>query len=230
MTGKPTPTVTWSKDDSNGSWGSKKVQINLTRSEPSYTLTAKAKNSAGEATDSISLDWGCGPLVVEETDDFHPSAIGSVSAGGTVNTVEMFIGDNFADQDVRGFFAFDVDSLDGKEIISAEIELDDPDIPEDCDFKGDITIWYVDYLPGGLTAADYSDIPYADAGSFDWDKEPIRFSGDYLENAIGDRAEDGRKLQFGVAYEDWHTGGVPGIMEGRLYKPGDITLTVTYKD
>lgn len=62
VTGSPDPTVTFSKDDSNSSFGSKKVQVNLTKSSPNYTLTAKAKNSAGEATASIALSWGCGPL------------------------------------------------------------------------------------------------------------------------------------------------------------------------
>jgi hypothetical protein len=59
VTGSPDPKVTFSKDDSAGAWGSKKVQINLTKSNPSYTLTAKAKNSAGESTASLTLNWGC---------------------------------------------------------------------------------------------------------------------------------------------------------------------------
>jgi hypothetical protein len=59
VTGNPAPTITFSKDDSNGSFGKDKVQINLTKSSPSYTLTAKAKNSAGEGTASLALTWGC---------------------------------------------------------------------------------------------------------------------------------------------------------------------------
>ncbi len=59
VTGSPAPKITFSKDDSNGAWGSKKVQINLTKSSQSYTLTAKVKNSAGESTDSLTLKWGC---------------------------------------------------------------------------------------------------------------------------------------------------------------------------
>jgi len=61
VTGSPAPTVTFSKDDSNGSFGSKKVQINLTKGSPNYALTAKVKNSAGEATATLNLTWGCGP-------------------------------------------------------------------------------------------------------------------------------------------------------------------------
>jgi hypothetical protein len=59
VTGNPAPTVKFSKDDSSGAWGSKKVQVNIHRGQP-YTLTATAKNSAGEASASINLTWGCG--------------------------------------------------------------------------------------------------------------------------------------------------------------------------
>ena len=61
VTGDPAPTVSFSKDDSGGVWGSLKTQINLTRNTPNYTLTATAKNSAGQAMNSITLTWGCGP-------------------------------------------------------------------------------------------------------------------------------------------------------------------------
>jgi hypothetical protein len=61
VTGDPTPTVSFSKDDSGGVWGSLKTQINLKRNTPNYTLTAMATNSAGQAMNSITLTWGCGP-------------------------------------------------------------------------------------------------------------------------------------------------------------------------
>ena len=60
VTGDPAPTVSFSKDDSGGVWGSLKTQINLTRNTPNYTLTAMATNSAGQAMNSITLNWGCG--------------------------------------------------------------------------------------------------------------------------------------------------------------------------
>jgi hypothetical protein len=56
VTGNPQPEVDFSKDDSNGSWGPTKVQINLKRGQ-SYTLTATAKNSEGQATDSIDFSF-----------------------------------------------------------------------------------------------------------------------------------------------------------------------------
>jgi hypothetical protein len=60
VTGDPAPVVSFSKDDSAGAWGPLNTQINLTRNTPSYTLTATARNSAGQALGSITLNWGCG--------------------------------------------------------------------------------------------------------------------------------------------------------------------------
>ncbi len=59
VTGNPTPSVVFSKDDSGGAWGSKKTQINIGDSTETYTLTATTTNSEGSATDSIALSWGC---------------------------------------------------------------------------------------------------------------------------------------------------------------------------
>ena len=58
VTGKPSPTVKFSKDDSGGVWGTKKAQVNIHRGE-TYTLKATAKNSEGEDTASLTLKWGC---------------------------------------------------------------------------------------------------------------------------------------------------------------------------
>ena len=58
VTGNPNPTLQFSKDDSDGVWGSKKVQINLHAGE-SYTLKATATNSEGSATVSKNLAYGC---------------------------------------------------------------------------------------------------------------------------------------------------------------------------
>ena len=59
VTGSPSPAVVFSKDDSGGAWGSKKVQVNLSDPTETYTLTATATNSEASATDSIALSWGC---------------------------------------------------------------------------------------------------------------------------------------------------------------------------
>ena len=59
VTGKPAPTIKFSKDDSEGLLGSGMAQINLKRNMKTYTLTATASNSQGMVMDSITLNWGC---------------------------------------------------------------------------------------------------------------------------------------------------------------------------
>jgi len=59
VTGKPAPTIKFSKDDSEGLLGSGQAQINLKRNMKTYTLTATASNSQGIVMDSITLNWGC---------------------------------------------------------------------------------------------------------------------------------------------------------------------------
>ena len=59
VTGVPTPTVEFNRDDSNGAWGSKKAQVNLGNPTDSYNLQAAATNTEGTAIDSIVLVWEC---------------------------------------------------------------------------------------------------------------------------------------------------------------------------
>ena len=56
VSGIPEPSIIFSKDDSNGTWGNNISQVNLGENE-SYTLTAVAVNSLGETSSSITLDW-----------------------------------------------------------------------------------------------------------------------------------------------------------------------------
>ena len=62
VTGNPYPTVKFSKDDSLGSLGHEKIQININSIDQTYTITAVATNSEGSATDSITLSWDCKKL------------------------------------------------------------------------------------------------------------------------------------------------------------------------
>lgn len=57
--GSPSPNITFNRDDSNGAWGADKAQINLSGPDDTFTITATAVNTAGSATDSITLAWGC---------------------------------------------------------------------------------------------------------------------------------------------------------------------------
>ncbi len=67
VSGNPVPNVEFSRDDSGGSWGGLKAQVNLNDPSDSYTLTATAVNSEGEDTDSITLNWDCNrnPVISE---------------------------------------------------------------------------------------------------------------------------------------------------------------------
>lgn len=60
--GEPEPEIIFSRDDAKGALGKNISQVNL-RKDESYTLVAKAKNSAGEVFDYITLSW------VEKADD-----------------------------------------------------------------------------------------------------------------------------------------------------------------
>jgi hypothetical protein len=60
VTGEPYPKISFSKDDSLGSLGSEKTQINIKRGSGSYLLTATASNSEGTVQDTLTLAWGCG--------------------------------------------------------------------------------------------------------------------------------------------------------------------------
>ena len=225
VTGKPAPSITWSKDDSSGAWGKTIAQINLTESSPNYTLTATAKNSEGEVTASINLSWGCGPITTEHTAQFHPNVIGTVGPGGFLDMTIVAFGDSLINTDWRGRFAFDVSSLAGKDIVAAELKLSHPDIIGDSAFKGDIVIFYNDFLP--LDAGDYFSAAYAGPETFDNDEDPLKFSTGFLEDKIAERASAHVQLQFGIGYEN--TGSdIDGDAEGRIYTSDDITLTVTY--
>jgi hypothetical protein len=59
VTGSPSPEVKFSKDDSEGTLGPGKCQVNIDDPGDMYKLTATAKNKAGEKTDELELSWGC---------------------------------------------------------------------------------------------------------------------------------------------------------------------------
>jgi hypothetical protein len=230
VTGSPAPTITFSKDDSSGSFGSKKVQVNLSKSSPNYTLTAKAKNSAGEATASIDLSWGCTqPQPVEKTVDLHPSIFGTVGPNGFCDTTFMAIGDSQFNTDWRGRFAFDLSTLKGKEIKDAKLILKYSESWGGAAFKGDIVVNYNDFLPD-LTASDYNSLAYAPATqALKYPINDIVISDDILKNKVKERTEAGEELQFGIGFTNAGSDN-DGEAEGMLYYKEKITLTVTYLD
>ena len=129
VTGNPMPTeAVFSKDDSGSSWGPLKAQVNLTRAEPDYTLTASVTTSSGTDDDSIDLSWGCdgeelGPEA-EEPEDLFPSTFQGYAdnalSGFITNDSEVsagtglvHIGDNIDDNQIKGYISFDISRLEG---------------------------------------------------------------------------------------------------------------------
>ncbi len=149
VTGIPDPIVSFSKDDSGGAWGAKKVQINLNDPSDTYTLIATATNSEGSATDSITLDWGCeapepGPDIPEEDDvssgmtseDIISIApylqlSGIIFENGTFfyNLSTMIgpyinVGDEATNNwQIKAYISFDIKELHGKTVQDAEISI-----------------------------------------------------------------------------------------------------------
>ena len=59
VTGNPAPSISFSKDDSLGSLGPGKAQVNIPRDKKYYILTAVAENTEGKASDTMTLVWNC---------------------------------------------------------------------------------------------------------------------------------------------------------------------------
>jgi len=139
-TGIPEPSINFSKDYSNGAWGTKKCQVNLYNPGDSYMLNATASNSEGIAKDSINLIWGNNePSIVEEDNgenalDSSPQLIevyfSQVFGGWIAKDTAIgiagaaLIGDHIFNVPIKGFLSFDISPISGKEIIDTQIEFD----------------------------------------------------------------------------------------------------------
>lgn len=218
ITGEPSPTVEFSRDDSNGGEGKYKVEIGVKINE-SYNLTAKAKNSVGEATATLDLS----PEVIDR--NLHPTIIGTVGPAGYVEKDTLKIGDSPFNSDWRGRFAFNVSSLVGKQIMFVLLELDSPnEYGNPCNFKGDIAIFYNDFLPD-LTADDYYSAAYAGPETFACNADPLQVHSDFLFDKILERAEANTELQFGIGYTNTASNN-DNNFDGREYLL--VTLEVVY--
>ena len=252
LTGSPTPDVVFSKDDSEGSWGDYIAQVNITSGDEVITLTATATNTEGSDDNSIELSWGCDeepPSEGEPPDDesvifkspdeeltytpgrqlLNPSDIGYVIKDLGFTWSELCIGDLTNDTDARGFFAFDLSSFAGKEITSATLILDRPgdETRGDPAFKEKIFLYFNDYLPLGRD--DYEIHPYKSPITFENNEIPLEYSSEYLASIIQERANEGKKLEFALAYENSGSDD-DGDMDGRFYSSDNISLIVMCSD
>jgi hypothetical protein len=136
VTGDPIPAVEFSKDDSHGSWGERKCQVNLGNTSETYTLAATATNSEGTATDSIVISWGCAesfeeaeagdgeeeeeeaegaieifektptPTLTINSMVLNPNNIGYIVYPKGINTDTMIVGDSISNWPVNGYFGW----------------------------------------------------------------------------------------------------------------------------
>ena len=249
VTGNPYPEIAFSKDDSGGAWGADRVQINIHAGE-SYNLVAVAKSSGFVAYDSILLNWGCSETpgttegsIVGTSESYelaslniilHPSNIGYIVHPTGINTDSAIIGDSISNEPVRGYFAFNLSGIAGKNIQSVKLEvktyriLDDP-LPA---FLGRIEIHMIEnYLP--LGPEDWLP-PATDtfAAAFYHDDEPLYNSldADRLKNAIQQRVDAGQNVYFYIFYYNPESSDGDFRGDGREFTKDTITLQIKYTD
>jgi len=255
VTGSPNPTVSFSKDDSGGAWGSKKVQINLNNPGDTYTLTATATNSEGTATDSLTLTWGCEEEIIEEDGDeeelvfegysldelegdfifdkviLHPTDIGYIVYPSGINTETLIFGDSISNAEVHGYFGWaDLSPLSGREIETVTLRMDAYKIwgtvgTELC-LKVDIGLSEDDIFP--LDTGDWAGTVVA-VEKFAPVDEPMIWSDDPLRIYIFRRARDGERADF-IVYMDAFRGIDNYQIDGKEYLIDNISLIVEFAD
>lgn len=145
-----------------------------------------------------------------------------------VVTTSLIIGDSTGNTNIRGFFAFDVSSLSGKEIISASLVLKTRILHGDPTFKDYIGLRWGSYLP--LGPEDYLMLGTHPVTSFNNIEEPIEFSRDDLAVAIDNAANNfNDKLQFAIGYSN-DSSNEDQKLDGREYSNEDITLYIEFTD
>lgn len=97
VTGEPLPEISFSKDDSNGAWGSDTAQVNLFSGE-TYELKAIANNAAGTAESVIVLDF------VEKQKDMKEQSQASIVDVDYQDIGSLLIDVDLSDQYVTVFY------------------------------------------------------------------------------------------------------------------------------
>jgi hypothetical protein len=172
VTGNPTPKINFSTDYSNGTLGNNIAQVNLTRDNPNYMLTATATNIEGTATDSIELSWGCdGEEAIEEsiptpeeviepaekdtTLSVVPDETGMIATNeDRVSTAFFYTGDWTDNDYFNGYISFNIEKLSGKEVLSSTLTMTLNDPTNACGerpYLGNLRIGALDYGEGALT-------------------------------------------------------------------------------
>ena len=174
ISGEPFPEITFSKDDSLGSLGPGKVQINISRDSGPYTLSADAKNSEGTASDSITLMWN-----YNRSPDIN---------GIHLSTDTLYVGEQYE-------ISADVVDLDGDDLIyswsvsggSLEEASINPAKWNTPDDPGDYTI-SVSVTDGAGNTSEASMSAYV--GTIAVDQEPVNIN-------LPRKEDEGGYIEFG---------------------------------
>ncbi len=229
VTGSPNPTISFSKDDSGGAWGTKKVQVNLNDPGDTYTLTATATNSEGSATDSITLSWGCGPEVTEvDVPVFLPTEGGYIEWNGTIKQPHdsMFAGDSTANKICRGFMSYDITGLAGATITDATMTFAPEQVWGDPTFLGSLWVDVVHWGPGPLVMADFNITPYIAIESFN--SPNITLTNTKLKTELQKAINDGKsRFQIRIRFTTSATDS-DNQWDGWDYLMNDVILHVSY--
>jgi len=193
----------------------------------------QSEESEEENDEEILEEEIAGEAIPETTTvqtKLYPSDIGHIiqhlTSPNVVSTAIVIIGDSSSNTDIRGFFAFDVSSLSGAEIVTASLILNTYKLYDDPTFKDHIGLRWGTYLP--LDPNDYLMLGTHSVESYNNNKEPIVFSRGDLVVAIGNMANiNNDKLQFTIGYSNDSSDG-DGIVDGREYRIEDIILLIEY--
>ena len=229
------PSISFSKDDSGGAWGSKKVQININNPGDTYTLTATATNSVGSATDSITLAWGCA-LPSKETDvdigaDISLSGYINEGVGAFPGNGVSGVGDNLTNEQLISFLSFDISNisaLDDVNIKDVSITIPIIGIDNHPEKSGDkLYVWVYDYG----NSLEYTDLGMGGTLIKALDtSDPItdfNFSGSELKDELQKAVNIDKKwFQLGLILNDI---SYDGIGDTYIFSVEHVVIHIKYE-
>jgi len=209
--------------------GEEVKEENITEEDSELQVEESEEENDEEVLEEETVEEAIPKTTTVQT-KLYPSDVGHIiqhaASPNVVNTVNVIIGDSSSNTDIRGFFAFDVSSLSGTQIITASLILNTYILYDDPTFKDYIGLRWGTYLP--LDPNDYLMLGTHPVESYDNNQEPIVFSRGDLVVAIGNMANiNNDKLQFTIGYSNDSSDG-DGIVDGREYRIEDIILLIEY--
>lgn len=209
-------------------WESDGSSTSTTSSGSTSTTTGESTSSTSTSTSVVSTSSTVTPATTNII--FHPSAIGYIVYPTGINTSSAIIGDSISNSIVRGYFAFDISGLAGKNIVSATLEMKTYKIWGNplSTFLGMIDIHMLEnYLP--LGPEDWMPVTTETfAAAFYHDDEPLLASGDRFKNAIQQRVNEGKNAYFWIFYYNPESTDNDFQTDGREFTRDTISLKITY--